>query len=125
MRFYLRKSGRTRAATLIEVMVTVGMVAVVGLSALLAITFGLYSQQQIHERNGAARIAGEVLGEQRKVLFKDLAPAIWTPEDPRPGGNSIYDHGTPDNDADDTMATVELKFFDKEEIGRASCRERA
>lgn len=114
------------AMTLVEVMVTVVMVAIVGLGVIAGVTYGLYSQQSLHERNGATRIAAEELEAVKRKLFHTLEPytrepltdaellarriALNDPADPNlvydNGTFDVHDNGTPGNLADDWITNV-------------------
>lgn len=100
-------------------MATVVLVAVLGMGIISGITYGTYSEQTIHEINGATRLAGEILEGQRRRLFHSLESFSLTPEEARERGFIIYDNGTPNHAADDTIGSVELRFFttDGVEVG--------
>lgn len=101
----IRRSNPRSAFTLIEVLITMIIVAIVGLSAIASLVFGIYIRQLRAERNGAMRVAGELLEETRKIDFRQLREKS-IPDVP------IDSRGTATT-ADDTRATVVLRFYDQ------------
>lgn len=102
----------SRAMTLIEVMVTVVVVAFVGMGIMASVVYGTQAQRKVQEYNSAARIAAGELDELKRRSFYTLTkPATETV--------TIFDNGTPGDASDDVTGTVEVSLFDSKgtEVG--------
>ncbi|MCB2154349.1 type II secretion system GspH family protein [bacterium] len=103
---------RARGFTLIEVMVTVGIVAIVGLAIVAGITYGVVIQQNIKERNSAMRAAAEVIEETKRTPFFSLAPITYTKNDvPLDPVVTLDDRGTVSTDDDVLAESITLRFY--------------
>ena len=96
--------GRRAAFTLVEVVLTIAIVSVTGIAIIAAIAYGVQIEEQIHERNGATRVAADLLESTKKTLFQKL-------ESKTMNDVPIYDRGTPET-TDDVKGTVTLQFYD-------------
>jgi len=95
-------SARRRGISFAEVLITVAIVAMVGIGIILSLAMGAYMQQSIRERNGAMRIATELLESSRRELFERLATSTRTVV--------IDDRGTADQ-GDDVRGQARVRFF--------------
>jgi type II secretory pathway pseudopilin PulG len=88
--------------TLAEVLITITIVSVVGLSIMASLQAGIYFQQSIREENGATRAAADLIDEVRKELFSRL--------ENRRVDVLIDDRGTALT-GDDLRGIAELRFY--------------
>ncbi len=103
-----RNDRHNRGLTLVEVMITVTIVAILGLAILSTLIFGIHVKQAIRERNGASRVAADLMESTRRIPFANLSKQTFTDV-------VIDDRGTTDKTSDDVTATVNLQFFDLDE----------
>jgi len=106
------KKPRTRKGlTLVEVMISVVIVAISGIGIISSIAFGIYLKQSIMERNSATRVAADALEQCKRTLFLELEGYTETDV-------LIDDRGTATNE-DDIEGTLEVSYLDDEgyEVG--------
>jgi type II secretory pathway pseudopilin PulG len=105
-----RKTIVRKGLTLVEVLVTVVIVTLVGLSILASIQAGIYFQQSIREENGATRQAADLLDQVRREMFfrlqhQDIDNIL------------IDDRGTARTN-DDILGAAEIRFYAPDTDGR-------
>ena len=102
---------RRRGFTLIEIMITVLIVSIAGLAIISSLIFGIFMRQSIRERNGAMRVAADVIESTKKRLFAELSQTTLN-------AIVIDDRGTT-RDSDDIRGTAVLRLFttDGTEVG--------
>lgn len=94
---------RRRALTLVEVVITIAIVALSAIAILGTLSAGAYQQQSIRERNGAMRAAGDVMETTKNRLFRTLQAGDIDVV--------IDDRGTA-NPGDDVRGVARLRLFD-------------
>ena len=98
--------------TLIEVMITVGIVAIVGLALVSGITYGIVVQQSIKERNSAMRAAAEIIEETKRAPFFSLTPITHSRNDSTLDPvMTLDDRGTVTTEDDVVAESITLRFF--------------
>lgn len=102
MRLFPRKSTR-RAAMLVEVLVTVVLVAMVGMGIIASLTYGASAQQKLVEDNGAARTATESLERLKRIPMHAITPST--------AAVRVHDNATPDDTSDDVTGTVQVQLY--------------
>lgn len=102
------------AFTLVEVLITVVLVVFMSVSIMGALAFGAYQKQSIRERNGAIRVAADLMESVKRTNFAYLEAQTFNDV-------VIDDRGTATT-SDNITATVTLRFFDEDdnEVGTAS-----
>ncbi|MEQ8822192.1 MAG: type II secretion system protein [Sumerlaeia bacterium] len=108
----LRLAPRQQAFTLVEALITMFIVAFIGMGVMASMMYGMYLQQSIRERNGAQRVAAETLESAKRQLFQNLERQVFQDV-------VIDNRGTPDEASDDVTGTVSLRFYteDGTEVG--------
>jgi type II secretory pathway pseudopilin PulG len=95
---------KNKGFTLIEVVITVALVAFMGISILGAIAFGTYQKQAIRERNGALRAASDLIESAKRSHFSTLARRDLL-------NVVIDDRGSRRSQAGDVLADISMRFF--------------
>lgn len=101
---------RRHGLTLVEVMVTVIIVTLVGLSILASIQAGIYFQQSIREENGATRQAADIIDQIRREMFFRLQ---YQEID-----NIVIDDRGTTRTSDDILGVAEIRFYAPDTDGR-------
>jgi type II secretory pathway pseudopilin PulG len=98
------KGKKNRGLSLVEVMITVVIVAMVGISILSGLAYGVYVQQAIRDRNGAMRLCADEIEACKRTTFASLA-AKDIP-------NVILDDRGNTDASDDITGRLEVRFYD-------------
>lgn len=108
------RQGKKRAFTLVEVIITALLVLFMSVSIMGALAFGAYQKQAIRERNGAIRVAADLMESVKRTNFALLEAQTFD-------SVVIDDRGT-ETDGDNVVGVVTLRFFDENdnEVGTAA-----
>lgn len=100
-----------RGVSLVEVMITVAIVAVSGLSIVFSLMTGMHLEQSIREQNGAIRVAADTLEGSKREFFANLSS--------RTINNVVIDDRGTARTGDDVVGTATLRYFtaDGTEVG--------